>query len=140
MPCTAKKFEHGGLKWPGGTPDVDAVLTTVNWRVDSIVPSGYNSLTPDVADSPFGTRSSAGKLFGATRRDGSGRSVGVLSDTGKELENLKIKELRGLKGVKEATVKIGDLDVNVAVASGLANARPWWKKSEPVARIYILSK
>ena len=43
--------------------------------------------------------------------------------TGKELEKLEFEEIRGIKGIKKATVKIGDKDVKVAVAHGLGNAR-----------------
>ncbi len=43
--------------------------------------------------------------------------------TGETLANVDFEAVRGLEGVKEATVKVGDLDVKVAVASGLSNAR-----------------
>jgi len=43
--------------------------------------------------------------------------------TGEELKDVNFTAVRGLQGVKEATVKVGDLDVKVAVASGLSNAR-----------------
>ena len=42
--------------------------------------------------------------------------------TGKELENVEFTAVRGFEGVKEAIVKVGDLDVSVAVAHGTANA------------------
>ncbi|MCK7522500.1 MAG: hypothetical protein MZV64_34880 [Ignavibacteriales bacterium] len=43
--------------------------------------------------------------------------------TGKELEHLEFEEIRGMDGVKEATIKIGDLDVNIAVVNGIGNVR-----------------
>jgi NADH-quinone oxidoreductase subunit G/NADP-reducing hydrogenase subunit HndD len=43
--------------------------------------------------------------------------------TGETLTDVNFTVVRGLEGVKEATVKVGDLDVKVAVASGLANAK-----------------
>lgn len=43
--------------------------------------------------------------------------------TGKELKKLNFEEIRGKKGIKKATIKIGDIDVKVAVAHGLSNAR-----------------
>ncbi|MCY3024308.1 MAG: iron hydrogenase small subunit, partial [Planctomycetota bacterium] len=43
--------------------------------------------------------------------------------TGKELPELKIQPLRGLKGCKELHTKIGDLEIGAAVVSGLGNAR-----------------
>ncbi|MBD4338993.1 ferredoxin, partial [Xanthomonas citri pv. citri] len=43
--------------------------------------------------------------------------------TGKELEKIEFEDVRGkLNGIKEATVKIGDMDVKVAIANGLGNA------------------
>jgi len=126
MPCTAKKFEAQRPEMvQNGIPDVDAVLTTRELaRLIRLFHLDIQSLEPEAADSPFAVRSSAGKLFGATGgvMEAAVRSAHYLI-TGKEMENLKIKELRGLKGVKEATVRIGDLDVNVAVVSGLSNAR-----------------
>lgn len=43
--------------------------------------------------------------------------------TGKELKEIDFESVRGKKGIKKATIKIGDTDVKVAVAHGLANAR-----------------
>ena len=131
MPCTAKKFEaerpemtqaHNGH---GHTPDVDAVLTTRELaRIIRMRGIDFNALTPDTADTPFGERSTAGKLFGASGgvMEAAVRTAHFLL-TGREMENLKIQALRGLTGIKEARVKIGDLEVGVAVVSGLANAR-----------------
>ena len=44
--------------------------------------------------------------------------------TGTELENVEFDEIRGMAGVKEATIKIGDLDVNIAVVNGIGNVDP----------------
>lgn len=126
MPCTAKKFE---AKRPemgvDGIPDIDAVLTTR--ELSQLIKQfglNLNNLEPEPADSPFGTRSTAGKLFGAT----GGVMEAALRTayyfiTGKEMENLKIQPLRGLTGIKEARVDIDGLEVRVAVASSLGNAR-----------------
>jgi NADP-reducing hydrogenase subunit HndD len=68
-------------------------------------------------------RSTAGKIFGA--------SGGVMEAAirtayfamqGKDMDELKITGVRGFEGRKEARVKIGDLDLGVAIVSGLANA------------------
>jgi len=126
MPCTAKKFEaQRNTMTRKGLTDVDAVLTTRE-LVDLIHMYGIdiNHLEPQRADSPLGMRSSAGKLFGV--------SGGVMEAalrtayyklTGKELVQFRIEEIRGLKGRKESRVVIGDLEIGVAVVSGLANAR-----------------
>jgi len=126
MPCVAKKFEAERPEMSSnGQPDIDAVLTTreiaVMLRLFSINP---DDITPAPADTPFGTRSTAGKLFGATGgvMEAAIRTVHYLM-TGNELENLEVTAVRGMDDLKEAHVKIGDLDVGVAVANGLGNAR-----------------
>ncbi len=125
MPCTAKKFEAGREEMISkGVADVDAVLTT---RELAALIKLYNidiqSLAPESADSPLGMRSTAGKIFGA--------SGGVMeaalrtayySITGKDKEDLAFKDVRGLKGRKEANVNINGIELGVAVVSGLKNA------------------
>ena len=126
MPCTAKKFEAGRPEMMrGGVCDVDAVITTRGLaRLIHRRGIDMNSLTPEGADTPFGERTSAGKLFGATGgvMEAALRTAHQIL-TGEEMKNLKISNLRGLNGVKEAHVKINGLEVGVAVVSGLANAR-----------------
>ena len=125
MPCTAKKFEAQREEMTQhGITDVDAVITTRE-LADFIRMMGVDMhhIEPEQADSPHGFMSSAGKLFGA--------SGGVMEAairtayfkiTGKELAELKIPEVRGFIGRKEAKVKIGELEIGVAVVNGLANA------------------
>ncbi len=126
MPCTAKKFESGRNEMMNeGVPDIDAVLTTRELaRVIRMRHIDFHSLKPEAPDLPFGERSTAGKLFGATGgvMEAALRSAYFLI-TGKELENLKIEAVRGLKGVKEARITIGELELGIAVVSGLANAK-----------------
>ena len=43
--------------------------------------------------------------------------------TGEELKNVEFQEVRGTEGIKEATYNVAGMDVKVAVASGLGNAR-----------------
>ena len=126
MPCTAKKFECGRVEMRNGHgADVDAVLTTRElarlMRMRGIDPA---AIEPDSADTPFGERSTAGKLFGAT---GGVMEAAIRTAhwmiTGKELENLEVKPMRGLAGVKEAHLTVAGIEVGVAVASGLGNAR-----------------
>lgn len=126
MPCTAKKFEAARTEMAReGTPDIDAVLTTRE-LAQLIRMRGIDMqvLEPDAADTPFGERSSAGKLFGASGgvMEAAIRSAHFLL-TGEELKELKVQAVRGLEGVKEASVEIAGVTVNVAVVSGLGNAR-----------------
>lgn len=126
MPCTAKKFECGRPEMSEETSmDVDAVITTRELaQLIRMFGIDMNSLSSDTADTPFGRRSGAGKIFGATGgvMEAAIRTAHWLI-TGEDMEELKVSQVRGLKGIREAKVKIGDLEVGVAVASGIQNAR-----------------
>jgi iron only hydrogenase large subunit-like protein len=82
------------------------------------------TLEPDSADTPFGERSTAGKLFGASGgvMEAALRTAHFLI-TGRELQDLTVQAVRGMEGVKEATIEIDGLSVGVAVANGLGNAK-----------------
>ncbi len=126
MPCTAKKFEAQREEMTHkGISDVDAVLTTREFaKFIKLYGIDILKLQPESTDSPLGARSTAGKLFGAT---GGVMEAAIRTAfyklTGKELIKFQINELRGLKGTKEAKVKIGDLEIGVAVVNGIANAK-----------------
>ena len=124
MPCTAKKFEAGrGEMTQDGYPDVDVVLTTRELaRLIRMRGLDMLAFTPEGPDTPFGERTTAGKIFGASGgvMEAALRSAYFLL-TGTELADLNITAVRGLDGCKEAHVKIGDLEVGVAVVSGLKN-------------------
>jgi len=126
MPCTAKKYECNRPEMrQDHVPDVDFVLTT---RELAALLRQYgvdlNGFEPDAADTPFGERSSAGKIFGATGgvMEAAVRSAHFLI-TGRNLADLKIEDLRGLDGCKELTVNVDGLELKAAVVSGLGNAR-----------------
>jgi len=126
MPCTAKKFEAGRPELSrSGMPDIDAVLTTREVaKLIRMHGMELSDLKPEPSDLPFGERSSAGKLFGATGgvMEAALRTAHFLL-TGKEMEELKIPSVRGLNPIKEARMPIGPIEAGVAVASGLGNAR-----------------
>lgn len=126
MPCTAKKFECGRDDENGaGYSDVDYVLTTreLGRMIES---AGINfALLPDEeCDAPLGQGTGAAVIFGATGgvMEAALRTAAEVI-TGKELVSPEFKEVRGMEGVKEASYKLGDLDVKVAVASGTKNAK-----------------
>ncbi|MCP4640917.1 MAG: 2Fe-2S iron-sulfur cluster binding domain-containing protein [bacterium] len=125
MPCTAKKFEAGRTEHlRDGMPDIDAVLTTRELaRIFRMSGLNMESLKPEGADTPFGERSTAGKLFGATGgvMEAAVRTAYKLL-TGEDLTDLKVDAVRGLDGIKEARLDVNGLDVGVAVVSGLGNA------------------
>ncbi len=126
MPCTAKKFEAARpeMMHEGETPDVDAVLTTRELaRLFRMRGMDLKTMEPETADTPFGERTTAGKIFGASGgvMEAAIRSAYMLI-TGEELGDLNVKAVRGLEGRKEARLNINGLDVGVAVVSGLGNA------------------
>ncbi len=126
MPCTAKKFEiNRPDEAANGVPDMDYTLTTRELaRMIKKVGIKFNDLPDEKFDEPLGISTGAGVIFGATGgvMEAALRTA-VETLTGQELEHLDFTEVRGIQGIKEATYKVGDLDVKVAVASGLANAR-----------------
>ncbi|MBQ7625249.1 MAG: iron hydrogenase small subunit [Clostridia bacterium] len=127
MPCTAQKFEvkRPELSSEDGMPDIDISITTRELaRMIRRAGILFNEI-PDTEtfDPAFGIASGAAHIFGATGgvMEAALRTVYEVV-TGKELESLDFHDVRGTQGIKEATVKVGDLDVNVAVCSGTANA------------------
>lgn len=126
IPCTAKKFEVGREdQAAAGVPDVDVAITTRELgRMIQKAGINFRALDDAKFDDPFDIGSGAGAIFGATG--------GVMEAAlryaaeaiqGKKLEKVEFEEVRGVEGIKTASYKIGDVTVNVAVASGTANAK-----------------
>ncbi|RKD31636.1 NADH-dependent [FeFe] hydrogenase, group A6 [Lacrimispora algidixylanolytica] len=126
MPCTAKKFEIGrDNQAASGSPDVDYTITTRELaRMIKQAGLRFESLPDESFDIPLGIGTGAGVIFGATGgvMEAALRTA-VETLTGEELQKLEFNDVRGMEGIKEASYEIGDLKVNVAVASGLINAR-----------------
>ncbi|NMB47830.1 2Fe-2S iron-sulfur cluster binding domain-containing protein [Candidatus Kuenenbacteria bacterium] len=153
MPCTAKKQEISleRHRLSNGLPAVDYVLTTREYayllqrhKID------LKTVTPIAMNSPFGTSSGAAVIYGASggvmesalrtaeyflqlkKRDnhwqekilggekqrGDYKTVSALNN-----KRLEFKAVRGLGGLKEATVKLAGVKLKVAVVNGLGNAR-----------------
>jgi NADP-reducing hydrogenase subunit HndD len=126
MPCTAKKAEavRPELR-SSGYQDVDYVLTTRELgRMIREAGIDFDALQVDEFDAPLGISTGAGVIFAATGgvMEAALRTVAEVV-TGKTLECIDFHNVRGLTGVKEAIVPVGDLKVKVAVAHTLANAR-----------------
>ncbi|MDL2229036.1 [FeFe] hydrogenase, group A [Treponema sp. OttesenSCG-928-L16] len=126
MPCTAKKAEAARkefLRSPD-EPFVDYVLTTQE-LIRMIRESGivFDELESESVDMPFGTMSGAGLIFGVSggvteavlRRLSTDKSSDALRD-------LSYQGIRGMEGVKTATITVGEREARIAVVSGLKNA------------------
>ncbi len=126
MPCIAKKFEKTREEMVNdGTQNVDAVITTRELaRMIKQANIDFKSLEDSEFDDPMGEATGAAAIFGTT----GGVMEAALRTayetvTGKKLEDIDFKDVRGKSGIKKASVKMGDTEVKVAVAHGLANAR-----------------
>ncbi len=143
MPCTAKKFECERPEMrDSGYQDVDFVLTTRELAM-MIKQAGidFDKLEDEHYDSILGESTGAAVIFGATGgvMEAALRTAYEIV-TGREVPftNLNIKPVRGMEGIKEASIKIKNVkqewsflegvDLNVANAHGLANARALMEK------------
>ncbi|ABN51580.1 MAG TPA: ferredoxin [Hungateiclostridium thermocellum] len=126
MPCTAKKFEAQRPELSStGYPDVDVVLTTRELaRMIKETGIDFNSLPDKQFDDPMGEASGAGVIFGATGgvMEAAIRTVGELL-SGKPADKIEYTEVRGLDGIKEASIELDGFTLKAAVAHGLGNAR-----------------
>lgn len=126
MPCVAKKFESQRDEFKeNGNPDVDYSLTTRElaelirqFNID------FKTLPIEDFDNPLGESTGAGVIFGATGGviEAATRTAYELF-TGKKLEKVDFTELRGLEGVREATVDFNGTPIKIGIAHGLSNAR-----------------
>jgi iron-only hydrogenase group A len=125
MPCTSKKYEASQDKFKvNGHDPVDFVLTT---RELGTLLRRQNIYLPDLEPSEVdreGEYSGAAAIYGA--------SGGVMESalrtahfflTGKELDPIDFKPVRGIEGLKEASVTIGKTKLNLCVISTTRNAR-----------------
>ncbi|HAZ19514.1 MAG TPA: ferredoxin, partial [Clostridiales bacterium] len=125
MPCTAKKFESKRDELGReGMRDVDAVLTVRELaRMIKTAGIDFTNLNDGSFDDMLGDSSGAGVIFGATGgvMEAALRTVYEVV-TGKELENVNFEAVRGIEGVKEATIDLNGTKINVAIAHGTGNA------------------
>ncbi|MDD4066858.1 MAG: NADH-dependent [FeFe] hydrogenase, group A6 [Clostridia bacterium] len=131
MPCVAKKFEAKRSELSvDGLADVDVVLTTREIaRMIKQANIDFVSLSEEQFDDPMGEATGAAVIFGTTGgvMEAALRTAQDLL-TGTSVDKIDFTEVRGKEGLKEATVSINGLDINVAVAHGLANAEKVMKE------------
>ena len=125
MPCTAKKFEIARPEFGrDGYRDVDANLTTRELaRMIRQAGLDFVHLPEEEFDDMLGESSGAGVIFGVTGgvMEAALRTV-VDVLTGRDMPRLEYDDVRGLEGIKEATVSVNGTDINVAIVHGTANA------------------
>lgn len=127
MPCTAKKFEIGRPDQnAAGVADVDISITTRELaRLIRRLGINFRNLPDEGFDSPLGSGTGAAVIFGVTGgvMEAALRTA-VWKLTGeKDGSPIEFAEVRGTAGIKEATYNVAGMDVKVAVASGLKNAK-----------------
>lgn len=125
MPCTAKKFEIARPEFGrDGYRDVDANLTTRELaRMIRQAGLDFAHLPEEEFDDMLGESSGAGVIFGVTGgvMEAALRTV-VDVLTGEDMPRLEYADVRGLEGIKEATVSVNGTDIKVAIVHGTANA------------------
>lgn len=125
MPCTAKKFEIARPEFGrDGYRDVDANLTTRELaRMIRQAGLDFAHLPEEEFDDMLGESSGAGVIFGVTGgvMEAALRTV-VDVLTGEDMPRLEYDDVRGLEGIKEATVNVNGTDIKVAIVHGTANA------------------
>lgn len=160
MPCTAKKYEAGRSEMDGAFDywkeemhleererfaDVDYALTTRELAsMFRRVGIQFASLPDEAFDNPLGISTGAAVIFGAT----GGVMEAALRTayevlTKETLPSVEFAQVRGMDGIKEATVMINDMPLKVAVAHTLGNARILMdqisRKESPYAFIEVMS-
>ncbi len=126
MPCVAKKYECGRDEFKvNNNPDVDFALTTRELAaLIKISNINFRTLPNEEYDNPLGESTGAAVIFGTTGGviEAAVRTAYELH-TKKELPRLNFDELRGMEGIRKATIDFDGTPINIGIAHGLGNAR-----------------
>ncbi|MDD3807452.1 MAG: NADH-dependent [FeFe] hydrogenase, group A6 [Candidatus Marinimicrobia bacterium] len=123
MPCIAKKFEAQRPELGNDFQDVDAVITTRELaRMIRIAGLDFERLPNEAFDDPLGESTGAGAIFGVAGgvMEAALRTAHAML-TGKDMPMIEFSPIRGLQGVKEASVDIQGIKLKIAAVSGLKN-------------------
>lgn len=124
MPCVAKKFESRRVgEDKSGQFDVDWVLTTREFiKMVKEKKIDLPNLSPEKFDSPLGEASGAGAIYGASGgvMESALRTFADIS--GDKVDKIEYEEVRGMDGLKKATLNVDGQEIKIAVAAGLKNA------------------
>lgn len=133
MPCTAKKYEADRPEMENdGIRNIDAVITTRELaKMIKDAKIDFAKLEDSEADPAMGEYTGAGAIFGATGgvMEAALRTAKDFVE-GKDLENIEYEQVRGLAGIKEATVEIGGENYNVAVINGASSLFDFMKSGK----------
>lgn len=133
MPCTAKKFEASREEFVrNGISDVDYVLTSEE-VIGMLKEIGirFDRLEPEAYDMPFSIYSGAGVIFGATGGVTEAAVRRVVADKSpKVLKEIEFIGVRGMEGVKECELDLGERIIRIGIVSGLGNADGLLQKIE----------
>jgi len=126
MPCVAKKYECGRDEFKtNGNPDVDHAITTRELAaLIKLSNIDFKSLPNEDFDNPLGESTGAAVIFGTTGGviEAAVRTAYEIH-TKKELPKLDFEELRGMEGIRKATIDFDGLPLKIGIAHGLGNAR-----------------
>ncbi len=126
MPCVAKKYECGRDEFKvNGNPDVDYAITTRELAgLIKLANINFNRLPNEDFDLPLGESTGAGVIFGTTGGviEAAVRTAYELY-TKKPLPKLDFHELRGMEGIRQATIDFAGFPLKIGIAHGLGNAR-----------------
>jgi NADP-reducing hydrogenase subunit HndD len=126
MPCVAKKYERGRDEFAvDGNSDVDFVLTTRELsQLVKLANIDFHTLPDEEFDQPMGTSTGASVIFGTTGGviEAAVRTAYELY-TKKPLPKVEFEELRGMEGLRHATIDFAGLPLHIGIAHGLGNAR-----------------
>jgi NADH-quinone oxidoreductase subunit G/NADP-reducing hydrogenase subunit HndD len=126
MPCLAKKYECARDEFKtDGDPDVNYSLTTR--ELASLVKRkniDFNNLPDADFDHPMGESTGASVIFGTSGgvMEAALRTAYELH-TGKKLADVNFQNVRGMQGIKKATIDLDGFPLRVGIAHGLGNAR-----------------
>lgn len=126
MPCLAKKYECERDEFKvDGNPDVDYSISTRELaRLIKAANINFKALPDEDYDNPMGESTGAGVIFGVTGGviEAAVRTAYELH-TGKKLQKIDFEELRGLEGIRMATIDFDGIPINIGIAHQLGNAR-----------------
>lgn len=126
MPCLAKKYECSREEFKvNGDPDVNYSISTRELaNLIKLANIEFNNLPDEDFDNPLGESTGAGVIFGTTGGviEAAVRTAYEIH-TGKTLEKVDFEQLRGMDGVRSASVDFDGLELKIGIAHGLGNAR-----------------